>query len=313
MSNIQQGDGRGPEPELGAGSIGIRARTDGGSYSRPATLSEVMRLLDRGSASVLAGGTDLVLLRADGLVDRADDIVDIKDVPGLRGITLERDGVVSIGAATTLQELAKSELLPRNAVADGAALVGGWQTRARATIGGNICRASPAGDTIPGAMVLDAQLELVSIAGARRVPARDFFTGPGRTVRDSNELLTRIIIPSSGGASAYVRFTNRLAMDLAVAGVAVHLELDQGRCSDARIALSAAAATPVLAPDAAMALVGTELDEPSIAAAAQLVLSSARPIDDARGSRAHRQMVLPVLAERSIGIALERARGRSEQ
>ncbi|MBZ3901450.1 FAD binding domain-containing protein [Streptomyces griseiscabiei] len=281
---------------------------DVGTYRRPDSLSEILTLLDRRPASVLAGGTDLVMMRADGAVDRAHDIVDIKGVPGLRGISLDADGTLVIGAATPLRELAGTTVVPPHAITDGAALVGGWQTRARGTIGGNICRASPAGDTLPGLLAADARLELASTTGTRLVSAHDFFTGPGRTVREPGELLTRIIVPASRGASSYLRFTYRLAMDLAVVGVAAHVEIEHGRCVAARVALGAAAATPVLAPDAADALVGTELDAPSVEAAARLVLDTATPIDDGRGSRAHRRTVLPVLAERAIGIAFERAR-----
>ncbi|MER6562152.1 FAD binding domain-containing protein [Streptomyces sp. NPDC001027] len=279
-----------------------------GSYRRPDTLSELLDLLHRRPASVLAGGTDLVVMRADGAVDRAHDIVDLKGVAELRGIRLDADGTLTIGAATSLRELAATTVVPPGAITDGAALVGGWQTRARGTVGGNVCRASPAGDTLPGVLAAGARLELASTAGTRLVPAHDFFTGPGRTVRAPDELLTRIIVPASRGASAYLRFTYRLAMDLAVVGVAAHLEIENGRCVAARVALGAAAATPVLAPAAAEALVGTELDEPSVEAAARLVLDTATPIDDGRGSRAHRRTVLPVLAKRAIGIALERAR-----
>lgn len=308
MPNTQHRDANGPDAGAMTTRLGM-PEPDVGTYRRPDNLSELLTLLDRRSASVLAGGTDLVVMRADGTVDRANDIVDIKDISELRGISLGADGTVTIGAATCLKELAKTTVIAPNAITDGAALVGGWQTRARGTIGGNICRASPAGDTLPGVLVANAQLELVSSTGTRLVPGREFFTGPGRTVRKPNELLTRIVVPASSGASAYLRFTYRLAMDLAVVGIAAHLEIEDGRCIAARVALSAAAATPVLAPDAANALVGTELDEPSIEAAAQLVLNTATPIDDGRGSRAHRRTVLPVLAKRAIGIALERARG----
>lgn len=281
---------------------------DVGSYRRPGNLSELLNLLDQRPASVLAGGTDLVLMRAEGMIDRAHDLVDIKAIPSLRGISLDQGGMLTIGAATSLQELAKTTVIPSSAIVDGAKLVGGWQTRARGTIGGNICRASPAGDTLPGILAADSQLELSCIAGTRLVPARDFFIGPGQTTRKANELLTRIIVPPTCGASAYLRFTYRRAMDLAVVGVAAHLEVENGRCIAARVALSAAAATPVLAPDASNALVGTNLDETSIEAAAQLVLNSATPIDDGRGSRTHRRTVLPVIAKRVIAVASARAR-----
>lgn len=280
-----------------------------GDYRRPSNIAELLTLLDRGTASVLAGGTDLVVMRGEAMVEGAGDIVDIKDVPELRGISLEADGTIAIGAATSLKDLAKTTAIAPNAIMDGAALVGGWQTRARGTIGGNICRASPAGDTLAGILATNAQLELVSTTATRLVPAREFFTGPGRTVREPNELLTRIIVPASRGASAYQRFTYRNAMDLAVVGVAAYVEIEHGRCVAARVALSAAAATPVLAPDASDALVGTELDDNSLEAAARLVLNTATPIDDGRGTRAHRLSVLPVIARRAIGIALERARG----
>lgn len=282
---------------------------DAGSYFRYGSLPECLTHLDRRPATVLAGGTDLVLMRADGMVDRALDIIDIKDVASLRGITVESDGTISIGATTSLREVAKSAISSRNAVADGAGLIGGWQTRARGTIGGNICRASPAGDTLAGILVTGAELELASTAGSRLVPAHEFFTGPGKTVRQPNELLTRIVVPASGGGSAYVRFTYRRAMDLAVVGVAAHLVLTDGHCVNARIALCAAAARPLLAAESAAALIGTKLDDASVDGAAQLVMRTATPIDDGRASSAHRTKVLPVLAKRAIGFALERARG----
>lgn len=308
MPNSQHTDAEAPDrPAIPAELMTSAPRV--GNYIRPGNLSEILSLLDRQQASVLAGGTDLVVMRAEGLVDRAYDIVDIKDIAELRGIGIDSEGNITIGAATSLKDLAKTIVVAPNAITDGAALVGGWQTRARGTIGGNICRASPAGDTLPGVLATNAQLELMSSTATRVVPAHEFFLGPGQTIRTPDELLTRIIVPACQGASAYERFTYRRAMDLAVVGVAAHLEVDNGRCIAARVALSAAAATPVLAPDAANALVGTKLDDASIDAAAQLVLNSARPIDDGRGSRAHRRAVLPVLARRAIGTAFERARG----
>lgn len=308
MPSTQGLDTDGPGDESTTPDAGM-SKVDSGQYRRPESLDEALRLLDRRSASALAGGTDLILMRADGMVDRASDIIDIKAIPDLQGIALDRDGTIFIGAATSLQKLAKTNTVPPNAIRDGAGLVGGWQTRARGTIGGNICRASPAGDTLPGVLVARAYLELASSTGTRLVSGQDFFTGPGQTIRKPNELLTRIIVPASSGASAYLRFTNRLAMDLAVVGVAAHLDIENGSCVAARIALCAAASTPVLALDAADHLVGTELDESTIEAAAQLVLNSATPIDDGRGSRMHRRAVLPVLTKRAIAAAFERATG----
>ncbi len=278
-----------------------------GSYRRPTTVEQLVVQLAEHPGSVLAGGTDLVIMRTAGVVERSWDIVDIKAVPELRGVARDEQGSVLIGAATTLQALAGSEAVP-GALRDGAALVGGWQTRARATLGGNICRASPAGDTLAGLLVCQGRLELASASGTRTAEARDFFVGPGRTAREPREVLTGIRIAPVPGGSAYLRYTPRRAMDLAVVGVAVHLEVAAGRCVAARIALSAAAPVPVLAEDAAAVLVGTELGAADIERAAQLTLRAADPIDDGRGSRAQRLSMLPVMARRAIARAQDRAR-----
>jgi CO/xanthine dehydrogenase FAD-binding subunit len=161
-------------------------------------------------------------------------------------------------------------------------------------------------------LVSRTEFLLSSRAGSRVVPAKEFFIGPSRTVLRDNELLERIVVPQAPGASAYKRFTPRRAMDLAVVGVAAYVEVRDGRCVDARIALSAAAATPVLACDAADALIGSRLDESAIRAAATLVLNSATPIDDARGSREQRRAMLPVLAYRAVTLAHTRALARRE-
>lgn len=280
-----------------------------GDYRVPGSLPELLSLLERGTGSILAGGTDLVLMRADGLVDPGMDIIDVKSIQELRKTAVLADGRLAVGAATTLRAVALSTELGPHAITDGAALVGGWQTRARGTIGGNICRASPAGDTLAGVLVSDAELELSSTAGTRVVPATNFFVGPGRTVREPNEVLTRVLLPPLAGGSAYVRFTYRLAMDLAVVGVAARVAMQDGICVDASLALTAAAATPVLARSAAASLIGTELSESSVATAADLVMEDATPIDDGRGSRAHRSAVLPVLARRAISTAKQRTLG----
>lgn len=278
-----------------------------GSYVRPKTLADALQHLAARTSSVLAGGTDLVLLRADGVTDRTNDLLDVKGVPDLTGIRSHDNGKISIGACTSLQDVANMVALPPNAISDSAAVIGGWQTRARGTVGGNVCRASPAGDTLPGMLVTRAAFDLASSSGTRLVPADGFFVGPGQSVLQSNELLTHITLGYPRGASAYLRFTLRRAMDLAIVGVAAYVDVVDGRCIDARIALSAAAATPVLASDAAQALIGTRLDETAINRAAGLVLNPATPIDDARSSQMHRRIVLPVLAQRAIHIAHLRA------
>ncbi len=274
-------------------------------YARPGTIAEAVLLLGRKGVCVLAGGTDLVTMRAEG-IDDSSRVVDVKAIGELSGITVGAKEI-SIGACTCLDELSRSAVLGQNAISDGAKLVGGWQTRLRATIGGNICRASPAADTLCGLLVLGGRLELVSKKGKRLVAASEFFTGPGRTVLRSGELLARIIFARHLGASAYQRFTYRNSMDLSVAGVAVFLELDGDRCINASVAVGACGPTPIQVPKAADALVGSTINAEAIEAAVNAVVATSSPIDDVRGTRKHRLHVLAPLTRRVTLEAFRRA------
>jgi carbon-monoxide dehydrogenase medium subunit len=274
-------------------------------YVRPTTLSDALELLSSETVDVLAGGTDLVIMRSEGAADRRL-LMDVKGIERLIGVS-SGPQALSIGACTRLDDLLGEAALTPNALLDGAALVGGWQTRTRATLGGNVCRASPAGDTLCGLLVLRAAVELVSSAGRRDVAAPDFFLGPGHTARKPDELVTRLRLPALGGGSAYVRFTYRNAMDLAVAGVAARLELRDGHCVDAAIALGACGPVPTLVPAAADLLVGSTAQGEVLDDVCREVVAAAQPIDDVRGSRAHRLQVLAPLTRRAVLLARERA------
>jgi CO/xanthine dehydrogenase FAD-binding subunit len=263
-------------------------------YDRPETLAEALELLGEG-AIPLAGGTDVVPLRRSGAI-APDALVDVKRLPELRGIESR-----SVGAGETFDAIASAGELAA-AVRDGARVVGGWQTRVRATVGGNVCRSSPAGDSLCGLLVHGAELELVSRAGARRVPIARFFTGPGHNVRRAEELLVRIRFDAPTGGSAYERFTYRRWMDLAVVGVAARVAVEDGRCVEAAVAIGGVAPTPLLVPEAKAALVADERE-----AALDAIVEAASPIDDVRGTRAHRLRVLRVLSARVIAKAFERA------
>jgi len=271
---------------------------------RPATIGEALELMENRDACVLAGGTDLITMRAQGLVS-VSCLVDLKHLEELAGV-YRANGETRIGPNTCFEDLISDSRFCANAVTDGAALVGGWQTRSRATIGGNICRASPGADTLCGLLVLGAKFDLISSAGQRTIEAAKFFTGPGRTLLCSDEILQRIIVPESSGGSAYARFTYRNAMDLAVAGVAVFLDVRDGLCVDASVAVCACGPTPLLIPDAARVLIGSAVDEAAIKAASQAVVSAAQPIDDVRGTRRHRLHILPSLTRQVIQLAYKR-------
>jgi CO/xanthine dehydrogenase FAD-binding subunit len=273
-------------------------------YVRPESLDEALVAMSSPGAVALAGGTDLVTLRAEGVI-APETLVDIKSVPELRGVSGEASHV--IGAATTMQELVDTGRLGLDAVVDGADVVGGPQTRARATLGGNIVRSSPAGDTLCGLLVLDARLHLRSVDGDRAVQVGEFFTGPGRNARHANELLTAVEVPPHAGGSSYQRFTYRNAMDLAVVGVAARLTCTAGVCSSASVAIGAVGPVPLLVADAAEALVGSSCGAHAMQAACAALVEAAAPIDDVRGTRRHRLRVLPALARKVIEQAWDRA------
>jgi CO/xanthine dehydrogenase FAD-binding subunit len=273
-------------------------------YVRPESLEDALVAMSSRGALALAGGTDLVTMRADGIL-APRQLVDIKSIPELRGIGGEASFV--IGAATTMRDVLDAGPPELDAIVDGASVVGGAQTRARATIGGNIVRSSPAGDTLCGLLVLGACLHLRSVDGARAVPVDEFFTGPGGNVRRANELLTAVEIPRHRGGSSYRRFTYRSAMDLAVVGVAVRVTATAGVCSSASVAIGAVGPMPLLVLDAAEALIGSQCGPEAIDAACAALVEAATPIDDVRGTRRHRLRVLPVLARRVIEQAWARA------
>jgi carbon-monoxide dehydrogenase medium subunit len=258
-------------------------------------------------AAALAGGTDLVMMRTAGMVEPRL-LVDIKHVGVLRSIEASAEGV-TVGAAVTMREIARLDANRLGALVDGARVVGGPQTRSRATIAGNVCRASPAGDTLAGLLVLGGQIELVSSTGARIVALATFFTGPGLTIREPEELAVKLHVPALPGGSAYERHTYRKWLDLAIVGVGVRVAFGpDGACVDAQVAVSAAAPTPLLVPDAGRALVKSYCGPEAVANAAEAVAAAVDPIDDVRGTRAYRLHVLPELLRRAVARAVVRAK-----
>ncbi len=254
----------------------------------------------------LAGGTDLVIMRASGVVSPSV-LVDLKRLAKLKSVEATQSGF-TIGTLATMETLARRDDRGLGALVDGAAVVGAPQTRARATLGGNVCRSSPAGDTLAGLLVLEADAELSTAAGTRRLSLAQFFTGPGTNALEGGELLVRLHLPRLGGGSAYGRLTYRRWMDLAVVGVAARLLLDeQGECVDASIALSAAAPTPILVPEVGATLVGSRCELDALETACGDMVRAATPIDDVRGTRRYRERVLRPLGRRVLGLAYLRA------
>jgi carbon-monoxide dehydrogenase medium subunit len=284
-------------------------------YEAPDTVEGAVALLAgaSGEARLLAGGTDLLVqLRAETIVPEL--LVDLKRIPELRGIAAEAGGF-RIGAAVSGAELGEhpevKALWP--GVVEAFELIGSTQIQGRASLGGNLCNASPAADSVPAMIVAGAVVRVAGPAGTREVPVEEIATGPGQTSLAKGEIVVSLLLPARPARSgdAYLRFIPRTEMDIAVVGAGVSLTLDEsGVCSAARVALGAVAARALLVPEAAAALVGTKLDEAALERLAAAASGACRPIDDKRGTKEYRIKVAGVLARRAALIAGERA-GRS--
>jgi carbon-monoxide dehydrogenase medium subunit len=283
------------------------------SYEAPETLDAAVGLLagESGQVKVLAGGTDvLVQIHADMI--EPDVIVDIKKIAEMREVTNE-DGAWRFGAAVTGKELMDHPGF--NAawpgIMDGVRLLGSVQVRGRATVGGNVCNASPAADSVPPMITAKAVATVVGPNGTREVPVEDIGIAPGKTSLEAGEFVVSFQLPKRPARSgdAYLRFTPRTEMDIAVVGCAVNLALDDaGICTDAIVSLGAVAARALIVDAAAKALIGTTVDDAAMEVLAAAASAAATPIDDKRGTVEFRTEVAGVLAQRAAAIALERAK-----
>jgi CO/xanthine dehydrogenase FAD-binding subunit len=287
------------------------------SYQAPESVEEAVALLaaaPAGRARALAGGTDL-LIQLGAHQTQPALIVDLKRIAETMAISMEHGGLL-LGAAVCCAEIREhpevAQAFP--GLAEAIALIGSEQIQGRASVGGNLCNASPAADAVPPLIALQAECRIAGPGGRRSVPVSEFVTGPAQTVLGTSELLVALQIPAPAprSADAYLRLTPRTEMDIAVAGAAVNLTLDPaGVCTAARVALGAVAPTPIGVPAAARALVGTALDEEALANAGRAASAACNPIDDVRGTAAYRRSIAAVLTRRAAAIAAERARRRN--
>ena len=285
------------------------------AYAAPTSLEEALSVLesqanDGQRTQILAGGTD-VLVQMRSIDKEPRTLVDIKHIAETNALSIGADEIF-IGAAIPSAALNENDelkgLLP--GLIEAADLIGSTQIQGRATIGGNLCNSSPAGDTIPALVVVSAVCVIASPGGSREVAVGDFVTGVGENCLESNEILVGLKIPRPGNnsADAYLRFIPRTEMDIAVAGAAVALTLDEGgTCTSARVAIGAVAPTVLLVEAASAALVGTKVDDDALNAAAAACSDAASPITDTRGTVEYRTKVVGVLCKRAGGIARDRA------
>ena len=296
------------------------------AYVAPQQLDEVLaelaRRLKAGErAQMLAGGTDL-LVQMRSLDKSPRAIVDIKKLPETNVLTIGNQET-EIGAALPGAVLSVDERLTGRfpGLMEALDLIGSMQIQGRASLGGNLCNASPAGDTIPALIAVGARCQIAGLdaQGAiqrRELPVEEFVVGVGKNALAPGEVLLsfRIPEPAPGTADAYLRFTPRTEMDIAVAGAGVSVTLDKaGVCQAARVGIGAVAPTPLLVPEAAAALVGSTLDDAALAQAAAACSAAANPISDKRGTVAYRRHVVGVLCKRAARIAGDRARQKLQE
>src|SRR5262245_26024972 len=274
-------------------------------YLAPPSIEAAIGELRRGEARALAGGTDLLPQLREGRRS-AERIVDLKRIAELSAIRPLPQGGLAIGAAASATRVACHDLVAARypAVAASARLLGSVQVQNRASLGGNVCNAAPSADVVPALICHEASAEIAGPGGRRSMPLEQLFAGPGRTVLQADEVLTALCLAAvpPRSATGYLRFTPRREMDIAIAGVAVRIDLAEDRSiAFARIALASVGPTPVRAVSAERLLRGNRLDrDVSLAAAAAAANADARPISDTRASADYRRALVEVLTRRGL-------------
>lgn len=278
-------------------------------YYAPSTLSDALTYLDRHSGvKIIAGGTDLLIRHYERL-DCLEGIMDIGKIPALTQV--ETGETVRIGALATHQVIGDHPWLQRHTpvLCQGALEVGAPQIRNRGTLGGNLANASPAADTAPPLMVLGAQVELSGPGQRRSVPIEEFFTGPGRTVLQPNQLITAVTFPApkpnQGGA--YIKLGKRKAMAIATVSIALQVTVLDNKLSDLRICMGSVAPIPLRAVKTEAVLRGQDLSSLPLQEAAAQLRAEITPIDDIRGTAAYRRQAAGTIFRRALLQAIGNA------
>jgi CO/xanthine dehydrogenase FAD-binding subunit len=273
------------------------------AYSRPLSLDEACVLLAEQKGAVpLAGGTDILVGLEAGRISPAI-LVDLSRLPGLDAIA-ETATAMEVGAMTSMTQICRSPVVRKSfpALFSATSQMGCWQVRNRATLGGNLCNASPSADMAPPLLLYGAVALVHSVSGRREVPLDDFFTGPGSTVLGRGELLVgvRVSKPSAGFRSAYLRRALRRSMDIPVVNVAAGLAVTDAVVHGSRIVLGAVAPTPIRATQAEELLDGRPADPARLEEAARMAADEARPITDVRATQEYRRAMVEVFVRRTL-------------
>lgn len=283
-------------------------------FTSPTSLADALTATAAGHRPV-AGGTDLVVGTRQGKWTLPESLVALDRIAELRGIA-QTSGGLRIGATTSHAEIAAHPLIRERwtAIADAAVIVGSPATRNVGTLGGNLANASPAAETSGPLLCFEAEVEVRSTAGTRRIALADLFSGPGRTTLRPDELIVAIDLPELEGAgSCYVRLEFRRQMEIAVVGATAVVSFDGAKVADARIAITALAPTVRRIAIAESALIGTDGSAADASEAGRLAAEAATPISDVRASLDYRRSMAAVVVRRAVTGAIARARGETIQ
>lgn len=261
-------------------------------------------------ARVMAGATDLIIPMKDHAVrPEPEYLIDIKKIKGLDYLEYDEKEGLKVGALTTFRTLEHSPLVKEKypAVAAAAKSIASTQIRAKGTMAGNICNASPSCDSGPIIVASDAKILVHGVNGNREIPGTEFFKGVKKTALEPGDIVTGIVFPplADNQKAVYLKHAVRKAMDLAIVGVAVVLTVDGDICKEAKIALGAVATTPIRVPEAEKILTGKTLTDEVIEEAAQAAEDGCSPISDIRASKEYRSAMVKVFTKRAVKQALK--------
>ncbi|CCK79746.1 MULTISPECIES: FAD binding domain-containing protein [Desulfobacula] len=283
-------------------------------FHEPTSIQEAIELKKKHGkkAKFLAGGTDLLVHLKKKLVT-ADHIISLSEIEALSQIKEEGDAV-TIGACATMAQLSKSKIIQEKfcAVKAGADNLGTHLIRNRATIGGNVCNASPAGDTICSLIVYQAQVVLQGPEGQRKMAIESFFKGPGKTDIKDDEILVgfQLPLPGKNSGAHYIQLGKRKSSEINVVNVASFIEIDPANqtVKNAIIALGSVAATPIRSFHAEEALKNSAANEAAFYEAGEAARrQDCKPIDDFRGTADYRRAMIGVLTKRTLEKACKQA------
>ena len=285
----------------------------GFTFITPTTIEEAVSFLDRyrEKARILAGGTDTLVLMKKGVAS-PEALITLGNVKGLDRIKYDKNGL-TMGPLTTIRDVETSETIRDKypLLAEAARSFGTVQIQNMATLGGNICTASPAGDMILPLLAMDADIDALGNKGRRTIGLRDFFTGPGKTVMSADEILVEIRVRPlpRGNGSSFIKI-GRTMEDLSKVSVSTILSVANNRFRDVRIALGSVAPTPIRAIEAEGFLEDKATSSSVIDKAAVLACNGIAPITDDRSTAQYRMEITRVIVKRAIVKALERVGGK---